>query len=148
MVSSRAAITYLRPCVTETGKISAETYLAPSNEESADLAPAFFDSARLCWALNSSEIFNRVKCSEKLGIAKADLNGKTIVISKSGRINVRRAENEEDALRTTRLVSKAAWPAMVCSTCGKAVLECVAGLCDRCTGKDCPLLFDGPPEAA
>jgi len=148
MASSGSAITYLRPCVTEVGKISAETHLAPGHEESADSTLAFFDSARLCWALNSSQIFNRVKCSEKLGIAKVDVNGKTIVISKGGRINVRRAENEEDALRTTRLVTKAAWPAMVCSTCGKAVLECVAGLCDRCTGKDCPFLLGGPPEAA
>lgn len=148
MASSGAAITYLRPCMTEAGKISAETHLAPRSEKSADSTSAFFDSARLCWALNSSQIFNRAKCSEKLGIAKLDFNGKTIVISKGGRINVRRAEDEQDALRTTRLVSKAAWPAMICSICGKPVLECVAGLCDRCTGKDCPLLLGGPPEPA
>ncbi len=148
MAGSSAAIIYLRPCITEAGKISAETHLAPANKESADSTPAFFDSAKLCWALNSSQTFNRVKCSEKLGIAKVDVNGKTIVISKGGRINVRRAEDEQDALRTTRLVSKAAWPAMICSTCGKPVLECVAGLCDQCTGKDCPLLLGGPPEPA
>ncbi len=148
MGGSSAAITYLRPCITEAGKISAETHLAPSSEESANSTLAFYDSARLCWALNSSQIFDRVKCSEKLGIAKLDVNGKTIVVSKNGRINVRRAENEQDALKTTRLASKATWPAMICPTCGKAVLECIAGLCAQCTGRACPLLLRGPPEAA
>jgi len=147
MAGLRVGITYIRPCVTEAGKISAETHLAPSSEESADSTLEFFDSSKLCWALNSSQIFNRVKCSEKLGIAKTEINGKTIVISKGGRINVRRAEDEKDALRTTRLVSRAAWPAMICSRCGKAVVECVAGLCARCRGKDCILLLVGPPDS-
>jgi len=148
MTSSSAAIVYLRPCVTEAGKISAETHLAPRGRRPVDSTSEFFDSARLCWALNGSQVFNRVKCSEKLGIAKLEINGKTIVVSKSGRINVRRADDEEDALRATRLVTRAAWPAMMCSRCGKTVVECVAGLCTRCAGRDCSLLLDGPPEPA
>lgn len=146
MVKPRAATTYLRPCTTEAGKISAETHLSHSSEESGGSTLEFFDSARLCWTLNNSKIFNRVKCSEKLGIAKMEINGKTIVISKGGRINVRKAENEEDALRTTLLVSKAAWPAMICSRCSRAISECIAGLCGRCGGKNCLLLHDGPPK--
>jgi len=148
MTSSSAAIVYLRPCVTEAGKISAETHLAPRGREPVDSTSAFFDSARLCWALNGSQVFKRVKCSEKLGIAKVEINGKTIVVSKGGRINVRRADDEEDALRATRLVTRAAWPAMICSRCGRTVVECVAGLCTRCAGRDCFLLLGGPPELA
>jgi len=148
MTSSSAATVYLRPCVTEAGKISAETHLAPRGREPVDSTSEFFDSARLCWAVNGSQAFNRVKCSEKLGIAKLEINGKTIVVSKSGRINVRRADDEEDALRATRLVTRAAWPAMICSRCGKTVVECVAGLCTRCAGRDCSLLLGGPPEPA
>jgi len=148
MTSSNAAIVYLRPCVTEAGKVSAETHLAPRGRGPVDSTSEFFDSARLCWALNGSQVFNRVKCSEKLGIAKVELNSKTVVVSKSGRINVRRADDEEDALRATRLVARATWPAMICSECGKTVVECVAGLCTRCSGRDCPLLLSGPPEPA
>jgi len=148
MTSSSAVTVYLRPCVTEAGKISAETHLAPRGREPVDSTSEFFDSARLCWAVNGSQVFNRVKCSEKLGIAKLEINGKTIVVSRSGRINVRRADDEEDALRATRLVTRAAWPAMICSRCGKTVVECVAGLCTRCAGRDCSLLLGGPPEPA
>jgi len=148
MTSSSAATVYLRPCVTEAGKISAETHLTPRGRKPVDSTSEFFDSARLCWAVGGSQVFNRVKCSEKLGIAKLEINGKTIVVSKSGRINIRRADDEEDALRATRLVTRAAWPAMICSRCGKTVVECVAGLCTRCTGRDCSLLLGGPPELA
>lgn len=132
--------------MTEEGKTSAETHLAPANEETGDSAADFFDSPKLCWALNNSQVFSQVKCSEKLGIAKVNLDGKTIVVSKAGRINVRRAENEEDALKATQLVSRATWPAMICARCGGTLLECVAGLCGRCRGTGCPLLLNGPPD--
>ena len=139
-------ITFIRPCVTEAGKVSAETRLAPSTGASSELSPDFLDSSRLCWVLNISKVFSRVKCSEKLGIAKMEIDGKTVVVSKGGRINIRTARDKEDALGTTRLVSKALWPAMICSNCERAVIECVSGLCASCKPKECQLLTHGPPD--
>ena len=146
MARSGVGITYIRPCITEAGKISAEAYLGHRNAERGDSMPEFFDPATLCWTLNGSQIFNDVKCSEKLGIAKVEMNGMTIVVSKGGRINVRKANDEGDALKATRLVSKIAWPAMICSRCGRSVSECIAGLCSRCRDAGCPLLLKGPPD--
>jgi len=146
MTGSDVGITYIRPCVTEAGKISAEAHLGHRDAERGSSTPEFFDPAMLCWTLNGSQIFNNVKCSEKLGIAKVEMNGMTIVVSKGGRINVRKANDEDDALKATRLVSKIAWPAMICSRCGKSVSECMAGLCSRCKDASCPLLLKGPPD--
>lgn len=139
-------ITFIRPCVTDAGKVSAETRLAPNSGTSSDLSPDFLDSSRLCWVLSISQAFSRVKCSEKLGIAKMETDGKTVVVSKGGRINIRTARDKEDALETTRLVSRALWPAMICSKCGRAVIECVSGFCTGCRPKECQLLTHGPPD--
>jgi len=145
MVKSNLGMTYIRPCVTEAGKISAETHLG-SARDGSESSSDFLDSSKLCWLLNLSQIFSGVKCSQNLGIAKIEFNGKTVVVSKGGRINVRTAENKEDALETTWLVSKAMWPAMICARCGKAILECISGWCGKCRPKDCPLLVSGPPK--
>jgi len=139
-------VTYIRPCVTDAGKVSAETRLVSRGRTSSELLSDFFDSARLCWLLSISRIFSKVKCSEKLGIAKMEFEGKTIVVSKGGRINIRTAEDKEDALRTVWLVSKALWPSIICPKCQKSVLECVSGLCVKCEVKNCGLLLRGPPN--
>jgi hypothetical protein len=138
-------IVYFRPCVTEAGKTSAEAHLTLGKRSSGS-ALEFFNSQRLCWALTGSPVFSRVKCSDKLGIAKIDIDKKSIVVSKGGRVNVRRADSKEDALRIIQLVARATWPAMICSRCHRAVLECVIGYCGRCADGDCPLLLCGPPE--
>jgi len=144
MVLPSFGITYIRPCVTDAGKVSAETHLA-ENENGSE-SPGLLDSLGLCWLLNLSEVFTHVKCSENLGIAKMDFNGKTVVVSKGGRINVRTAEDRQDALETTRIVVRTIWPAMVCSRCGKTVLECASGLCRQCGRAGCPLLLNGVPD--
>jgi len=137
-------VTYIRPCVTDVGKVSAETHLAGDERGSESLS--FLESSKLCWLLNLSEVFTRVKCSENLGIAKMEFNGKTVVVSKGGRINIRTADDRKDALETTRIVVRAIWPAMICSRCGKAVLDCASGLCLRCAKTSCPLLINGVPD--
>jgi hypothetical protein len=142
---SDVGMTYIRPCVTEAGKVSAETHLVPGVEDK-ESSYGFLDSSKLCWLLNLSEVFSSIKCSQNLGIAKMEFAGKTIVVSKAGRINIRTAESEEDALKTTWLVSRALWPAMICSKCRRAILECVSGICGRCKSSDCSLLVTGPPN--
>lgn len=144
--SIRSGITYIRPCVTEAGRVSAETRLSSHADTSSGSSPDVLDSLRLCWVLNTSQIFSRVKCSEKLGIAKIEIDGKTVVVSKGGRINIRMARDRGDALVTTRLVSRALWPAMICSNCGRAVMECVSGFCAGCKPAECRLLTHGPMD--
>jgi ArsR family metal-binding transcriptional regulator len=37
------------------------------------------------------------KCSESLGIAKFDMDGKTFIVYRSGRVDMRKIKNEQDA---------------------------------------------------
>lgn len=52
---------------------------------------------RLCDMLKA---ISGAKCSESLGVAKFDFKGKTLILYRSGRIDLRKVMGKEDALAT------------------------------------------------
>lgn len=86
-------IIHTKPCITEKDRIIASAIL--------DMK---LDFDRICDLLKTE--FRNVICSPKLGLVKINWEGKTILIFKSGKISIRKAENEDDAIRTLEKVSK------------------------------------------
>jgi len=106
VVLGESGITYIHPCVSEKGKVMAEARLDRGPEGSVDLKYGFFDPYMMCYIIKNCGFFKDVKCSSKLGIAKIEHEGKTIIINQNGKIDVRKAVSREDALETVRFVSR------------------------------------------
>lgn len=145
VIIDKKSVTYIRPCITEAGKVSAEARLmwVPQNVE--DLRYGFYDPLRLCSILSTTKFFQDVKCSPRLGIGRVHVDDKTVLIYKDGRVNVRKAEDKEDAMHTIRMVSRSLWGAIICS-CGNASVDCASGGCDQCQTRICPVMRNGPPD--
>jgi len=146
VVVEEAGITYVHPCISEAGKVMAEAKLASGPEGSVNLKFGFYDPIMLCWALEVSGLFNDFKCSTNLGVAKLNIDGKTVMVFKDGRVNVRAAKDKQDAIETIRLVSRSLWGAIICSCCGNVGIDCASGGCADCLSKICPVLGGGPPD--
>ena len=143
----KEGVTYINPCEGEAGRIAAETKLVSGSKDTMhDLKYSFFDPFVMCWALNTSELYTDVRCSPKLGVARINLDDKTVMIFQDGRINVRKAKDRNDAIQTIRLVSRTLWASIICSYCGNAIVDCAAGVCENCLTKVCPALAGGPPD--
>ncbi len=87
--SSTYEIRLARPCVDEPGK-----YIAESQYSNSFLMDA------LCNILQSNlEKGNilKLKCSERLGVARFELDGKTILLYRTGRIDIRRTTDIANA---------------------------------------------------
>ena len=82
-----------KPCMTEDGKIIATARLGKHIEisRSYELLRAKFADA---------------KCSEKLGIIKINYMGKTVMVFRNGKISIRKAEDENDAIETIKKVTE------------------------------------------
>lgn len=145
VVNEETGITYIHPCTTEADKIVAETKLISSLESAADLKYGFYDPMQVCTILNATDFFQDAKCSPSLGIGKAHMNDKAVLIYKNGKINVRQAKDKEDAMQTIRQVSRALWGATIC-TCGNASVDCASGGCEQCQTHICPVMKSGPPD--
>lgn len=145
VVNEETGITYIHPCITEAGKVAAETRLTSGTEDATYLKYGFYDPLQLCAILNTTELFHDVKCSPSLGIGRVHLDDKTVLVYKDGRINVRQARDKEDAIRTIRQVSRSLWGAIIC-TCGNASVDCASGGCEQCQIQICPVISGGPPE--
>lgn len=139
-------VTYIHPCVTEAGRIAAESKLSSGLEGTVDLKFGFFDPLMICWALNAAELFTDVRCSPNLGVASVKIDEKTVMVFKDGRINVRRAKDRKDAVETIRLMSRSLWGAIICS-CGNAGVDCASGGCKDCLTRGCPVIAGGPPDS-
>jgi ArsR family metal-binding transcriptional regulator len=72
-----------RPCTDVPGKFIAESTFGRK-----------FDMDRLCELVKSIE---GAKCSESLGVAKFDYKDRTFILYKSGRIDLRKVKDMEDA---------------------------------------------------
>jgi len=145
VVNEETGITYIHPCITEAGKVAAEAKLTSGPEGAPDLKYGFYDPLQLCAILNTTEFFQDVKCSPSLQIGRVNLDDKTVLIYKDGRINVRKAKDKEDAIRTIRQVSRSLWGAIICS-CGNASVDCASGGCEQCIAQICPVISGGPPD--
>lgn len=125
-------VTLIRPCTTESGKVTATARLVlPSSEK--ELKYGFFDPFILCGLLNNYRSFEDIKCSEKMGIARIDYDGKSILVFGNGKIKVRKARDTEDVHATINHISKIMWGAIICLDCGCDVIDCASGGCQKCS---------------
>jgi len=146
IVIEETGVTYIHPCISEAGKVTAEARLTSGPEGAVDLKYGFYDPIQLCMMLNMAGFFQDVRCSTSLGIGRVTVDDKTVLIYKDGRINVRRAKDREDAVKTIRLVSRSLWGAIICSCCGNAGVDCASGGCEDCVTRVCPVIGGGPPD--
>jgi len=86
-------VIHSKPCVTEKGKVMATARL----DKRIDIEEAY--------ELLKKE-FKEVKSSLKLGIIKINLPDKTVIVFNSGKISIRRAENENDAIQIVQKIAK------------------------------------------
>lgn len=123
------------PCITDADMVMAEMYLAHREVDYGYLDPLFCDVLPL--------YFEVVKCSRTLGIGRIEYGGKEILISHTGKLIVRHAESERDALEVADLLSRVISSAVICPCLAPAV-ECVSGLC---TCEECEILEKYSPSA-
>lgn len=148
VVIGETGVTYIHPCISEVGRVTAEAKLTSGPEGAVDLKFGFFDPIMLCWALETSGLFKDVKCSPSLGVARVMVDDKTVMVFKDGRMNVRRARDKIDAIETIRLVSRSLWGSIICSCCGNSGVDCASGGCEDCLTRVCPVIGGGPPDPA
>jgi len=85
-------IVITRPCTDTPGRFIAESAFGRK-----------FNMGRLCAlvkAIDGAKDFTDVKCSENLGVARLDFKDKTLILYKSGRIDLRKVADEADARAT------------------------------------------------
>ncbi len=133
--TGRSKITFqIHPC-TEDGfvTIEAKLYLgSPFGRPGED----FFDTKQMCSALRRIWFFDSLRCSEEMGYALAQWEGKRIHVFKGGKIIIRRAKDDEDARKTLVIVGRILWGSIPCS-CGRPLVQCASGDCDECSDKVC-----------
>lgn len=122
------ALAVFKPCITDAEKVMAEIHLAHREVDYGYLDPAFCDVLPL--------YFETAKCSQSLGIGRIEYNGKEVLVSQNGKIVVRHADSEHDALEVCSLLSHIISGAVICP-CLATGIECVSGLCS-CT--DCDIM--------
>lgn len=131
-------VALIHPCVTDAKKVSAETQLAKPMKYGFLDVEAFKPLADLK--------FKDVRCSSRLGILKFNHGLREIVLYSSGKINVKKASDREDAIRTIDRLGRMMWPATICTACGSVAMECAAVGCAPCQHKVCPVLRGGAPK--
>ena len=120
------ALAVFKPCITDAEKVMAEIHLAHREVDYGYLDPSFCEVLPL--------YFETAKCSQSLGIGRIEYNGKEVLISQNGKVVVRHADNERDALEVCSLLSRIISGAVICP-CLATGVECVSGLCP-CTDCD------------
>lgn len=76
-------ITITKPCTDAPGRFIAESTFGRR-----------FNMDKLCALARS---IDGAKCSESLGVAKFDYKGKTLIVYRSGRVDLRKVADAEDA---------------------------------------------------
>ena len=107
--SSDYTIQLARPCVDEPGK-----YIAESKY------PNGFTMDVLCSILQNKDYESKIsdlKCSERLGVARFDLGGNTILLYRNGRIDIRRIADVADARHVMQKIEKIVIDAFIDTVC-------------------------------
>ncbi|MFH1445356.1 MAG: hypothetical protein ABIF08_02650 [Nanoarchaeota archaeon] len=86
-------ISFIKPCATTRKKILAEVMLKHG-----------FKPRALCELISKSKIAKYAKCSEDLGVARIEWEGKTIIVFASGEVSIRRADDKKDAIKTANFI--------------------------------------------
>ncbi len=132
MPTSSEKVTLIRPCTTESGKVTATARLVlPTSGK--ELKYGFFDPFTLCDLLKNYPSFDDIKCSEKMSIARIGIDGKSILVFGNGKIKVRKARDKEDVHASINLISKIMWGAIICPDCGCDAIDCASGGCQKCS---------------
>ncbi len=123
VVAIKRGILIIKPCTVEEniGKISGEAHVGYWVEGKK----FYFEAKKFGESLAREAAFKEFKFSEKIGIAKFDHDGKTVLFSTSGRIIVRGAADSADVLKTVELAANAAWHSAVCPVHNRLAEECV-----------------------
>ncbi|MFQ5974862.1 MAG: (Fe-S)-binding protein [Candidatus Hydrothermarchaeales archaeon] len=141
MPTSSEKVTYVRPCTTESGKVTATAHLMLPFVEGNELKYGLFDPFVLCDFLKNYQPFEDIRCSEKMGIARITYNGKSILLYRNGKIKVRKAKDKDDIFATINLISRIMWGSIICPDCGCDVVDCASG---GCLATLCPVLNTPP----
>jgi len=140
-----ARVVYVRPCVSEAGKVTASTRL--TLDPALQPAPyGLFDADTLCLTLELTRHIGDVRCSPGLGTARITRDNRTLLVSKDGILNLRGAEDKDEAIDTIRALSRTLWGSAVCPACGNVGFDCLSGGCTECFESLCPLIKSGPPD--
>ncbi len=96
----RRRVCVLSPCVTDARMVMAEVVY--ERGRGGDVFPPKL----LCERLAAARAFSSVKCSVKLGIACFGFGGVRVLVNKSGKIVVRKARSEAEAVSAADYVAR------------------------------------------
>jgi hypothetical protein len=140
-----ARVVYVRPCISEAGRVTASTRLTLNPA----LQPApygLFDVETFCLTLELARHIGDTRCSPSLGTARITRADLTLLVSKEGVLNLRGARDKDEAVGAIRTLSRTLWGSAVCPACGNVGFDCISGGCTECFRSLCPLLKNGPPD--
>ena|GEM_PF-395391 len=86
-------ITLISPCDTDPNKIIIEVDIGEGRKD-------YFDGEKLSEILESNIGLRGVKCSLKLSLWKFEVDGKKVHVFKNGKLVIKEADSEEDAIET------------------------------------------------
>lgn len=133
----------IHPC-TEDGLVTLEARFDLSKLTGCTFAD-FVDSEQMCSTLEFLDFLDSLKCSPEMGYALAEWSGRRIHTFKGGKIIVRKAKNNEDAINVLRIFSRLLWGSIRCD-CGQPVVKCLSGSCDLCDERICSCQILSPME--
>lgn len=107
--SGNYEIKLARPCVDDPGK-----YIAESRYDNG------FSMDELCIILHEEKekgIVDDLKCSTRLGVARFELEEKTVMLYRNGRIDIRKTTDVDDAQKLMKKVREMVKKAFSDTTC-------------------------------
>jgi hypothetical protein len=130
-------IIYIQPCTSIEGRINCEFQFGVPGQ---GIVEKFFDFAKLSRILNTyADKFTESRVSTNLGVARVQWHGKTILVSRNGRIVIRESISEVDAKATIEFLAKLLAASIICPECGDVVLNCSAAICGECGNQQASL---------
>ena len=137
-------IMYIQPCTSIEGRINCEFQLGVPG---IGIMEKLFDFAKLARILNTyADRFTESRVSTNLGVARVQWHGKTILVSRNGRIVIRESISEVDAKATIEFLAKLLAACIICPECGDVTLNCSIAICGEC-GNQQASLSDVPVDA-
>lgn len=129
------SIAYIEHCAAEAGK-----FTAAATFSTATSGKPFLDASVLCLIIDAyRNRLSEAKCSSSLGIGRIKWRGRTLLISKDGKVKVRLALSKEDVLRILKAASRLVWASIICGDCGEPAIQCVSGNCSGCLQSEPPI---------
>jgi hypothetical protein len=123
-------IIYIQPCTSIEGRINCEFQFGVPGLGTVE---KLFDFGKLARILNTyADKFTESRVSTNLGVARVQWHGKTILVSRNGRIVIRESISEIDAKATIEFLAKLLAASIICPECGDVILNCSTAICGEC----------------